>query len=112
MSSWDVQRPLLHSGDHIVPRILTVYYTFNIVENLRDQPQNSALDLATLGFEFPILYLGVLSYDYLIIPRKFSWPSLACMCTQCGYNYTRSNNQHQVHAALVTSQTMTKDRLQ
>ena len=29
MSLWNVQGPLLHSGDHIVPRILTVDYTFN-----------------------------------------------------------------------------------
>ena len=28
MSLWNVQGPLLHSGDHIVPRILTVDYTF------------------------------------------------------------------------------------
>ena len=31
MSLWNVQGPLLHSGDHIVPRILTVDYTFNNV---------------------------------------------------------------------------------
>ena len=30
MSLWNVQGPLLHSGDHIVPRILIVDYTFNI----------------------------------------------------------------------------------
>ena len=28
MSLWNVQGPLLHSGDHIVPRILIVDYTF------------------------------------------------------------------------------------
>ena len=28
MSLWKVQGPLLHTGDHIVPRILTVDYTF------------------------------------------------------------------------------------
>ena len=28
MSLWNVQGPLLHFGDHIVPRILTVDYTF------------------------------------------------------------------------------------
>ena len=27
MSLWNVQGPLLHSGDHIVPHILTVDYT-------------------------------------------------------------------------------------
>ena len=30
MSLWNVQGPLLHSGDHIVPRILIVDYSFNI----------------------------------------------------------------------------------
>ena len=30
MSLWNVQGPLLHSGVHIVPRILTVDYTFNV----------------------------------------------------------------------------------
>ena len=30
MSLWNVQGPLLPSEDHIVPRILTVDYTFNI----------------------------------------------------------------------------------
>ena len=30
MSLWNVQGPLLDSGDHIVPHILTVDYTFNI----------------------------------------------------------------------------------
>ena len=30
MSLWNVQGPLLHSGDHIVPRILTVDFTFNL----------------------------------------------------------------------------------
>ena len=30
MSLWNVQGPLLHSGDHIVPRILRVDYTFNM----------------------------------------------------------------------------------
>ena len=37
MSLWNVQGPLLHSGDLIAPRILTVDYTFNsecIVENI------------------------------------------------------------------------------
>ena len=29
MSLWNV---LLHSGDHIVPRILTVDYTFNVAQ--------------------------------------------------------------------------------
>ena len=29
MSLWNVQGPLLHSRDHIVPRILTNDYTFN-----------------------------------------------------------------------------------
>ena len=33
MSLWNVQGPLLHSGDHIVPRILTVDYTFNIIKH-------------------------------------------------------------------------------
>ena len=31
MSLWNVQGPLLHSGDHIVPRILTVDYTFKLL---------------------------------------------------------------------------------
>ena len=35
MSLWNVQGPLLHSGDHIVPRILTVDYTFNRYALLR-----------------------------------------------------------------------------
>ena len=30
MSLWNVQGPPLHSGDHIVQRILTVDYTFKI----------------------------------------------------------------------------------
>ena len=30
MSLWNVQGSLLHSGDHIVPRILAVDYTFNL----------------------------------------------------------------------------------
>ena len=34
MSLWNVQGPLLHSGDHIVPRILTVDYTFKSVMNV------------------------------------------------------------------------------
>ena len=34
MSFWNVQGPLLHSGDHIVPRILTVDYTFNTLTHL------------------------------------------------------------------------------
>ena len=39
MSLWNVQGPLLHSGDHIVPVILTVDYTFNVtcVNQLRQQ---------------------------------------------------------------------------
>ena len=36
MSLWDVQWPLLHSGDHIVPRILTVDYTFNSATSKRE----------------------------------------------------------------------------
>ena len=34
MSLWNVQGPLLHSEDHIVPRIVTVDYTFK-VNNVR-----------------------------------------------------------------------------
>ena len=30
MLLWNVQGPLLHSGDHIVPHILTVDYTFKL----------------------------------------------------------------------------------
>ena len=33
MSLWNVQGPLLHSRDHIVPRILTVDYTFNYADS-------------------------------------------------------------------------------
>ena len=33
MSLWNVQGPLLHSGDHIVLRILTVDYTFNMIKH-------------------------------------------------------------------------------
>ena len=36
MSLWNVQWPLLHSGDHIVPRILTVDYTFKGVVNCQN----------------------------------------------------------------------------
>ena len=32
MSLWNVQGPLLHSGDHIVPGNLTVDYTFNMLK--------------------------------------------------------------------------------
>ena len=34
MSLWNVQGPLLHSGDHIVPCILTVDYNFNAPVNV------------------------------------------------------------------------------
>ena len=30
MSLWNVEGPLLHSGDQIVPIIMTVDYTFNL----------------------------------------------------------------------------------
>ena len=30
MSLWNVQGPLLHSGDHNDPRLLTVVYNFNL----------------------------------------------------------------------------------
>ena len=53
MSLWNVKGPLLHSGDHIVPRILTVDYTFNmflqIIETqIRNSTINMILQISTL----------------------------------------------------------------
>ena len=40
MSLWNVQGPLLHSGDHIVPHILTVDYTFKLIAKLLSHYMN------------------------------------------------------------------------
>ena len=50
MSWWNVQGPLLHSGDHIVPRILTVDYTFNILWTEEEVGPNCIIDIIIFFF--------------------------------------------------------------
>ena len=65
MSLWNVQGPLLHSGDHTVPRILTVDYTFNsCILNVEGRLSSSIKIAAYYYFS---VTLKVLTFEKIMI---------------------------------------------
>ena len=63
-----MKRILLHSGDHIVPRILTVDYTFNIIAPYDDLHVNMLPKLNLIFFKkIDVTYIKIIFKDKIVL---------------------------------------------